>query len=97
MATYTKNPEIVSAVQWSKTGDHAYIVALNPPEKRAKELCTSCGRPLSEHGKRELDESLHDTICPGWWVITREDGRIEYLTDAKFQARYTAVKESANG
>lgn len=90
MAQYTKNPEVIEAVQWTKEGDHADIKALTVTGVKAKEICTSCGQPMSAHGMRVLDESLHDTLCPGWWVVTGEDGLIEYVKgDTKFKARFT--------
>lgn len=96
MAKYTKQPEIVDAVQWSKVGDAegATIVAHADAEKDGKRLCARCGQPISAHGMRVLGpDRFFNGVCPGMWIITREDGRIEYLDDATFQARYTIVKE----
>lgn len=93
MAKYQKNTETVEAAQWSKVGDHAAITVLSvSSEAKGKEICTSCGRPMSAHGMRDLDGRLYDTICPGRWIITHEDGRIEYLDDAAFQKMFTAVE-----
>jgi len=93
MATkYQRSLEIVDAVPWTKVGDHADITALSVSSEGGKKPCSICGQPLSAHGIRDAG-GLHDTICPGKWIITREDGRIEYLDDATFQARYTALKE----
>lgn len=92
MAQYTKNPEVVEAVRWNKSGDHDDISSLSVSTAKGKELCNSCGKPWSAHGMRELGHDMHDTVCPGKWVITHEDGRIEYMDDAAFQARYTVVK-----
>lgn len=38
------------------------------------------------------DKVMRGLICPGTWMITREDGRIEYLDDETFKARYEALK-----
>lgn len=94
MAKYTRNTETVEAARWSKIGDHAAITALSViSDEKGKEICTSCGRPMSAHGMRDLDGHQYDTICPGRWIITHEDGRTEYLDDATFQARYTMTAE----
>ena len=92
MAKYTKNPEVVEAVRWTKVGDHSDIVAAKVREANKNDLCGSCGMPLKDHGSTQEDV-LYTTICPGKWIITREDGRIEYLDDATFQKRYTVVPE----
>lgn len=93
MAKYQKNIETVEAAQWSKVGDHVAITTLSvSSEAVGKKICTSCGQPMSAHGMRDLDGHLCDTICPGRWIITRENGRIEYLDDAAFQKMFTAVE-----
>jgi hypothetical protein len=95
MAKYSKKQEVVDAVQWSKIRDHEKIedIAQKVTKERGDEICNSCGLPMSAHGIRNLDPWHYDMVCPGRWVITREDGRIEYLDDATFQKRYTVVPE----
>lgn len=94
MAKYTRNTETVEAAQWSKVGDHAAITVLSlSSEAKGKEICTSCGQPMSAHGVRVLGGGLHDLICPGHWIMTRKDGRLQYLDDLTFQDRYTLLKE----
>jgi len=95
MANYTKKQEVVDAVQWLKTGDHPKIdsIATKISAEKGEETCNSCGLPISVHGIQDLDGRLFNTICPGSWIITREDGRFEYLNDATFRARYSVAKE----
>lgn len=95
MAKYTKKQEIVEAVRWSKAGDHEKIddIKEKVPKEKGDEICNSCGLPISAHGIRNLDPWHYDMVCPGRWIVTREDGQIEYLDDETFQARYTTVKE----
>lgn len=93
MAKFTKNPEVVEAVKWSKIDDHADINMLSISVSKGKELCASCGQPLSAHGMRCIGVSMSDWICPGRWIITHEDNQIEYLDDTTFQARYSPLKE----
>lgn len=95
MAKYLKNQEMVDAVQWSKTGDHEKIKTFSDKisTEKGKEICNACSSAMSNHGCRELDGGHYDVVCPGRWIITHEDGCIEYLDDATFQARYSLLKE----
>jgi len=92
VAKYVKNPEVVEAVRWIKVGDHPDITAAKVSESKEKDICPLCGFPLKSHGST-METVFASTICPGKWIITREDGRIEYLDDATFQKRYTVVPE----
>lgn len=91
MAQYTRNAETIEAVQWSKIGDCSDVTSLDA--KDAKAVCTTCGQLMSAHGSQQVSDDLSNIVCPGKWIITREDGRIEYLDDATFQKRYTVVPE----
>lgn len=93
MAFYIKKAEVVEASQWTKVGDLEIIETLSRSD--AKALCPTCGMPLQDHGEHVLARGWQTVkICPGMWIVKREDGRVEYLDDATFKARYEGVKTS---
>lgn len=93
MAKYTKLLEIVEAVQVSKVADSDVLAAYDAKASQVGKACPQCGQAWELHLTRPLGAVWYDLICPGTWLITREDGRIEYLDDATFQKRYTIVPE----
>lgn len=91
MSKYFKNQETVDAVMWSKIGDHPDIIKAQVKEEYSKDICSVCGSPLKGHGTT-VDRVFRNIICPGKWIITHEDGRIEYLDDAIFKKRYSEIE-----
>ena len=91
MAQYLRNAEVVNAVLWEKVGDHDEVISSSLSASDGKKICARCGLPLSGHGTSK-GAIFRTTVCPGRWIVTREDGRIEYLDDATFKARYIEVK-----
>lgn len=89
---YSKLPEIVEAVQVSKVTDSDVLAAYDVKASQVGKACPKCGQLWELHLIRPLDTVWYDLICPGTWLITREDGRIEYLDDATFKTRYENIK-----
>lgn len=87
--------EVVDAYQWFKDGDHPNDEAILLPNGNMSEgkvvgfyrkvddearRCAACGRAMYEHGM------LNNTqVCPGFWVLTKEDGTYEACGDKFFK------------
>lgn len=94
MAQYTKVNEIVDVVQVTDAKESLDGVTLAYYVTGKDDLCPKCGQLVSLHRKHVIyPKYMEIVLCPGSWIVKREDGRIEYLSDTDFKARYEVVKD----
>ena len=80
MPKYQRRPEIVSAVQWFKMGDHEDVDAT------VTMACAKC-MGIGEHGVfGDIDTVVH----PGDWIVTSSTGT-HVMSDSEFKEKYEAV------
>jgi hypothetical protein len=92
MKTYKRKSNTVKAIQWNKHGDHG-LVSKNGDNGIKWEYsphCSLCGKLPSNHG---YIETVHGgkIICPGTWIVERDDGIQTYSTE-EFNAKYEVVE-----
>lgn len=75
---YRRRPNEVKAARWSEDGDHPWVTLLkdHPSDSMQASIlqggvpdpCSSCGKPLSEHGWLSAVK-CGMMVCPGLWII----------------------------
>jgi hypothetical protein len=90
MPKFQRKPEIVTAVQWFKLGDHPDV------DEHGKDFtvfrCSKCGKSLEkEHGW--LWAKKGGPVCPGDWIIQDSTGR-HVVSDAEFRGMYEPLIEN---
>lgn len=93
--------EVVSAVRWFKDGDHpedeskllsngnmteGKVVGFYRRRDDEDRKCVLCGHVMYNHGM--LGDKL---ICPGYWIINKEDGTYDACGDKFFKKLYRKI------
>jgi hypothetical protein len=93
--------EVVDAHQWFKDGDHpkdeskeltsgnmseGKIVGFYRKIDDEDRVCPLCKKHMYDHGMLE-----DKPVCPGFWILTKEDGSYECCGDKFFNKLYKKV------
>ena len=94
MAKYRKKPEFIEATLWPAPGDPPEFVTegVRNPEKWAKATCAVCEVLMREHGRIERGDRPDVFVCPGYWVIKDDMGRVYTRNPETFAATYEPVE-----
>lgn len=91
MTEYAARVEKVEAVQVSKVGDHPSLFSYAASASKGK-TCGVCGKDYATHMCVKLGPGMLNLVCPGNWIVTRQDESVEVITDAVFKERYEEVE-----
>ena len=82
---YRKKPEIVEAVQWFNHGDHPEVLNIS---QEVEKYCMFCRKLRGCHGN--FNGIL---ICPGDWIVFKDDNESDVFSDTDFKNTYEPVEE----
>lgn len=66
------------------------------PEDSLERLCEICGKSMLNHGWIDTDFYDGYVVCPGDWIITKEDFTHCAIRRLVFEAKYERLYEESN-
>ncbi len=91
MKTYKRKPLTRLAFKWDglfRSDGHVSILG----EVLGDSPCKQCGEFIERHGELTKPyDSVYSILCVGRWVLIREDGTTEIMSETQFRLEYEEV------
>ena len=77
----------INAKQWFKVGDALEANIGKFFENQCSD-CVSCGKLISKHGRMFCPSHGFTLVCPGDWIVKRDDGTFYTIKKEIFDKEY---------